>query len=121
MGALLTITMQPGLDGGPVFMTDHWMDEAYEHIRNDGDFQTIIEPIEQLYYAQEQTGGKEKQEIAGLYGSLEEPRLVAGQQDALQELQQDVMQDPDILVDEEHIHDYLEDLGTTDYTLEEAA
>lgn len=78
--------------GKKIFITDEWLDDAYEHIRNDGAIDPILEPIEEAVEDQIETG-----EYAGIYGTLDDTRTVAGE---LDDVYHDVMREPEVMTTE---------------------
>jgi hypothetical protein len=81
------------IEGRTTFATDTWMDEAYKHIRNDGEIEPVLEPVEQLVQRQRETN-----EYVGIIGdSLEDAKLVTGD---LEGLYSKVMADPEIMTED---------------------
>ena len=76
-----------------VFITDPWMDDAYEHIREGGDIDPILDEIEELVFGQ-----IESEEYVGLYGTLDDSRMAAGED--LVDLYNDVMLNSEVMTTE---------------------
>lgn len=81
---------QGGVNFDKVFITDTWMDDAYEHIRADGDIEPILEPLEEMVYGQ-----IESEEYVGLYGDLDDSRMVKGGD--LGDMYEKVMHDSEVM------------------------
>lgn len=113
-GALTSMFFGGESNGSKLFITENLMDEAYEIIRNDEPIDPILESIKQMRNTQADRGGRiSKGDRVGLYGpSLEESRIVAGDEETLIDLHIDVMHDPDVEVDEQYVENYLADLDT---------
>ncbi|KAB7514595.1 hypothetical protein DM867_05605 [Halosegnis rubeus] len=73
---------------GRVFMTDEWMNEAYQVLRNGGSIQPITNPIEELFY-NHQTNGRD--DDIGIYGTLDDTRIAVTDNE---EVYETVMYDP---------------------------
>jgi hypothetical protein len=74
-------------DAGKAFIPDEWLESAYDHIRNDGDIEPILEPLEQMVYTQ-----VKEDEYIGIYGdSLEETKIMEGDE----EIYEEVMEEPE--------------------------
>ena len=57
------------------FMTEKWLDSAYQHIRDGGKIDPILDPIEEMIDYRLQN----EEQYAGIYGSsLDDTRIVAG-------------------------------------------
>lgn len=82
-----------------LFITDEWLDDAYDHIRDDGAIDPVCEPLEHLVYGQLETG-----EYTGIYGTLDDTRLAAGELDSLYE---HVMEDTSVMTTD-RVEDRLE-------------
>jgi hypothetical protein len=84
MGALMefSATNEMGDNFDQFFITDEWMDEAYEVLRNGGSIQPITEPIEELLYNAPQL--QEENEI-GIYGTLDDTRIAVDSGDEVYE------------------------------------
>lgn len=89
------------LNYNKAFITDPWLNTAYEEIREDVHISKILDPIEEMVDHQVETG-----EYAGIFGdTLEDAKLVAGP--GLEDLYQEVMTHPEA-VREEDVFNYLE-------------
>jgi hypothetical protein len=76
-----------GYDPDRSFIPDEWLESAYDHIRNDGDIEPILEPLEQMVYTQ-----VKEDEYIGIYGdSLEETKIMEGDE----EIYEEVMEEPE--------------------------
>lgn len=64
-------TIEDSDPGGNLFITDEWMDDAYEVLRNGGSIQPITEPIEEIIYNQRTDG---TDQTIGIYGTLDDTR-----------------------------------------------
>lgn len=56
-----------------LFMTDEWMDDAYQILRNGGSINPIVEPIEEII---SQASKKESEGKNGIYGTLDDTRTL---------------------------------------------
>jgi hypothetical protein len=74
MGALMIFaaTNEMGDNFDQFFITDEWMDEAYEALRNGGSIDPIVEPIEEVLYNAPEL---EENTKIGIYGSLDDTRI----------------------------------------------
>lgn len=83
------VEMQGEEPEGRVFITDEWMNDAYQVLRNGGSIQPITDPIEEVFY-NHQTNSKD-QDI-GIYGTLDDTRIAVTDKE---EVYDAVMYDPD--------------------------
>jgi len=60
------------LDYDSFFITDQWMDDAYQLLRNGGSIDPIVEPIEEMIYQSLETDTDSK---IGIYGNLDDTRM----------------------------------------------
>jgi hypothetical protein len=90
MGGLMLFSATQDLEGeyGNMFITDEWMNDAYQVLRNGGSIQPITEPIEELFY-NHQTNGRD--DDIGIYGTLDDTRIAVTDN---QELYKTVMYNP---------------------------
>jgi len=72
-----------------LFMTDEWMNEAYEVLRNGGSIDPIVEPIEEIIYNNIQA---EEPENLCIYGTLDDTRIAVSSGD---EIYEKVMKQPE--------------------------
>jgi len=73
-----------------IFISDEWLDSAYKHIRDDGDLETVVKPLESMVYLQ-----KETEQDVGIYGdSLENTEMVTGE---LDQMYNQVMNQPEVM------------------------
>ncbi len=71
------------------FITDEWMNEAYQVLRNGGSIQPITEPIEEMIYNNIKA---EEPDFIGIYGTLDDTRIAV---DSGDEIYQKVMYEPE--------------------------
>jgi len=60
------------LDYDSFFITDQWMGDAYEVLRNGGSINPIVESIEEMIYQSLETDTDSK---IGIYGNLDDTRM----------------------------------------------
>ena len=73
---------------GNLFMTDEWMNDAYQLLRDGGSIQPITEPVEDMIYERETNG---QDNIVGIYGTLDDTRIAVTDNE---EVYETVMYDP---------------------------
>jgi hypothetical protein len=71
------------------FMTDRWMDEAYQVLRDGGSIEPITDPIEEITAKASEDGFQDK---VGIYGTLDDTRIAVTSNE---EVYDAVMYDPD--------------------------
>ena len=74
---------------GNLFMTDEWMNDVYQLLRDGGSIQPITEPVEDMIYERETNG---QDNIVGIYGTLDDTRIAVTDNE---EVYETVMYDPD--------------------------
>lgn len=79
---------------GRIFITDEWMDDAYEVLRNGGSIEPIVEPIEEVIYKQRT---QQKDQDIGIYGTLDDTRIaVTSDEEIYETVNYDETQTPGI-------------------------
>ena len=67
---------------GNLFMTDEWMNDVYQLLRDGGSIQPITEPVEDMIYERETNG---ENNIVGIYGTLDDTRIAVTDNEELYE------------------------------------
>lgn len=83
------LTNSTGENFDQMFITDEWMNEAYEVLRNGGTIQPITEPIEEMIYNNVKA---EEPDNIGIYGSLDDTRIAVSSNE---EIYESVMHEPE--------------------------